>query len=166
MGGKKKENVAPVSSNTSNAGSLSAAFNRRKTMLATNNSQECSDVEEDCGFKFQRKQQPASPALKKVNKTKPTTVNAPTTANKVTENKKLRNRRKSLIASSAVANARRKSSITIPLSQGFLYFYDFGRFATCNRASQRILQAFDAGSARTSQASSIASLVHASMDQA
>lgn len=118
MGGKKKENVAPANSSYSTSGSLAAAFNRRKTMLI----KEASDVEEDCGFKFQRKQPPVSPSLKKATTSakgsKPSSNKK--AANVDEEKKKLRNRRKSLIASSAVANARRKSSISIPLSQGNL----------------------------------------------
>ena len=74
-------------------------------------------VEDDCGFKFQRKQQPSPPTAKAIHAEPINNYSQKTDSNN-NKNEK-RRRRKSLIAGNAnVSSSGRKSSISINLTQG------------------------------------------------
>jgi hypothetical protein len=116
-----KKKVTPESLKTSKTSpssitSLVDLVNKSRSLNEKNCGLNGGFVEDDCGFKFQRKQ--SSPTTVKPIQVEPVVNHSQETDSIKAKNEK-RRRRKSLIAGNAnVSTSGRKSSISINLSQG------------------------------------------------
>jgi hypothetical protein len=120
MVGKKKNVEDSLKTTKTSPTSLMDLVNKSKSFTDKKSGLNSALMEDDCGFKFQRKQQ-SSPTTFKSSAVEPLGNVNHKKENSNGKNEK-RRRRKSLIAGNAtVSSSGRKSSISINLSQGIKF---------------------------------------------